>query len=66
VIVFSGDCSNKNEKSAELAPRIEPTTTALLVSALAPVVINALSGLFSHLTKPSDYQDVFINATHTR
>jgi len=59
VIILSVNCSNKQEESADLVSRVEPTTTTLLVSALVPVLMNSLSGLFSHLTKPADYQDVY-------
>ena len=38
--------------------RIEPATTAMLVSALAPIAINLLQGLVGHIFKPSDFQDV--------
>ena len=38
--------------------RVEPATTALLVSALAPIAINLLQGLVGHIVKPSDFQDV--------
>lgn len=58
---LSTECSRPDDKkSSELIPKIEPVTTSLLVSALLPVAINALSGLWGFLTKPSDFQDTII------
>merc|ERR1712122_74211 len=59
-VILSIDCSKKDKESTDVSNKIEPATTTLIVTALAPVVINALTGLFQHLTKPSDTQDTII------
>lgn len=60
-LAVSINCSkDSKKKSNEVSARIEPATTAILVSALAPVVVNLLQGLVGHIFSPSDYQDTVI------